>query len=125
DASVAIHSGRDRAIDQPCICCMACMYCSMQPVVMNQMLISRPMMASAVATQHQVLAVAEARRAPSRSPRLSAELTLLENTIATMPSRPSGQHRQVARMVEMIDQAGWSGTGPCRGSALWAGGGGT
>src|SRR5690606_21084151 len=87
------------------------------------MLHSRPMMARAVVTQHQVLALAEARRAPSMSPWLSSVLTLLENTIATMPTRPSGQHRQVASTVEMIDQARWLGTGPCTGAAF--GGGGT
>ena len=46
-------------------------YCSMPPVANMAMLISRPMIASAVATQHQVLAVAEARCAPSKSPWLS------------------------------------------------------
>ncbi len=62
-----------------------------------------------VATQHQVLALLDARRAPSRSPWFSSVLTLLENTIATMPTRPSGQHRQVARTVAMIDHARWLG----------------
>src|SRR5690606_14176083 len=97
----------------------------MPPLAKNQMLISRPMMASAVATQHQVLALAEARRAPSMSPRSSSELTLLENTMATMPIRPSGQHRQVASTVAMIDQARWLGTGSCTGTVFWGGGGGT
>ena len=77
-------------------------------------------MARPVATQHQVLALAEARWAPSKSPAASRLLTLAANTIATMPTRPSGQHRQVASTVAMIAQARWLGTGA---SALALGGG--
>ena len=59
-----------------------------------------------VVTQHQTLAVLDARCAPARSPWPSSVLTLAANTIATMPGIvPMMQHRHSDSTVAMIAQA--------------------